>query len=480
MVKNIIMKKIYLILSILMTTVLTVGLSSCSEDSELTTNVSSFESLSFKVNVAGTVKSSIRKTRAASDNKTTWAKGDQIYAVIDAGKSNVCRLEYDGEDWNVSKLSDNVSFKESGKINAVHADKLTFANGVATTFGDILYTQDGEYKKDGNVVYISLNMNVRPVAKIRIDGMPSNYHLTNLIDFLDFDLETFKWTNQQKKCEYFEDEGNGSFVYYGLIAPENGFTTIKIIDDEGNYYEKRFSGKFIKAGDYVDIKGPNISNDWNVTKLVGGIYLNKSQLSLEPGTSFNLTYTLKNLDATNKNIQWISSNSQVATVDSNGNVTAVNFGTAEIQAVSEDGSASATCTVSVVELADLISVSMSSGSFSSLMDGVHVYEKASKPITITNWSQHNIQVSRLSFSSNEVAIIAGFSDFTSDYSSQRIIAPEDSYTFTASYSLSLTGSWYYSSYSGQSMQSWFNIEISIDNGQTITKTLPFNGGYYRN
>lgn len=54
-------------------------------------------------------------------------------------------------------------------------------------------------------------------------------------------------------------------------------------------------------------------------------------------------------DATNKAVNWSSSDTSVATVDSDGNVTAVSTGVATITATTVDGGHTATCTVTVTQ-----------------------------------------------------------------------------------------------------------------------------------
>lgn len=56
-------------------------------------------------------------------------------------------------------------------------------------------------------------------------------------------------------------------------------------------------------------------------------------------------------------IEWTSDNEDIATVDGNGNVTAIKPGTAEIKAVSASGDVSAVCKVMVVNLLESISLS---------------------------------------------------------------------------------------------------------------------------
>ena len=82
--------------------------------------------------------------------------------------------------------------------------------------------------------------------------------------------------------------------------------------------------------------------------LVTGVTLNKSELALYTGGSATLTATVQPDDATNKAVNWSSSDEAVATVDTNGKVTAKAAGEATITATAADGSGkSATCTVTV-------------------------------------------------------------------------------------------------------------------------------------
>ena len=79
-----------------------------------------------------------------------------------------------------------------------------------------------------------------------------------------------------------------------------------------------------------------------VTTKVEQITLNKTEGTLTVGNSVTVTATVTPDNATNTTINWTSSDEKVATVDSNGNVTAVAAGNAIIKATSEsDGDVSA-------------------------------------------------------------------------------------------------------------------------------------------
>lgn len=97
--------------------------------------------------------------------------------------------------------------------------------------------------------------------------------------------------------------------------------------------------------------GSGISATCKVTvtpKLVEQISLSENELSVENGSSVQLTVTVLPQDADNISVTWTSNNTMVATVDATGRVSAVGVGTAVITATTNDGSnLSVSCTVTV-------------------------------------------------------------------------------------------------------------------------------------
>ena len=90
------------------------------------------------------------------------------------------------------------------------------------------------------------------------------------------------------------------------------------------------------------------------------ITLNKTSMTLKVGSSSTITPTIKPSNATYKTVKWTSSNYDVATVDSNGKVTAKGVGYAEITATTTQGGKTAVCKVSVVKAVTGLSISKSS------------------------------------------------------------------------------------------------------------------------
>ena len=81
-------------------------------------------------------------------------------------------------------------------------------------------------------------------------------------------------------------------------------------------------------------------------KKVTGVTLDKETLELYTGDTATLTATVEPSDAANQNVTWQSDNANVATVQ-NGTVTAVGAGETTISVTTEDGSFTATCTITV-------------------------------------------------------------------------------------------------------------------------------------
>lgn len=116
------------------------------------------------------------------------------------------------------------------------------------------------------------------------------------------------------------------------------------------------------------------------------IKLDKNSVSILDDETINLSYTT-NVSGT---VTWSSSNPKVATVDSNGLVTAVSKGETTITVKTQDGKCSDSCTVTIKRFSDGISVYCSGGSF--MMNGTLILYGSKMNWYVSNSTGHTVTV----------------------------------------------------------------------------------------
>lgn len=135
------------------------------------------------------------------------------------------------------------------------------------------------------------------------------------------------------------------------VAWSSSNTSVASVDQNGNVLAVSAGSATITA------QATTSSATCNVTVrhvssgpvLVSSISISPSSQAMKVGESLSIVPTISPSDATNQSLQWLSSNTAVATV-TEGKVVALNVGTAVITATSSDGSnKSATCTINVSE-----------------------------------------------------------------------------------------------------------------------------------
>ena len=126
----------------------------------------------------------------------------------------------------------------------------------------------------------------------------------------------------------------------------------------------------------------SVTVDAAATVPVESVSLDKTSLELTEGETAQLNATVLPSNATNRAVNWTSSDSTVATVDQNGNVEAVGAGAATITVTTVDQSKTATCTVTVTKSTYIISADTTALDFGSAYTGYT--QPAAKTVTITN------------------------------------------------------------------------------------------------
>ena len=205
------------------------------------------------------------------------------------------------------------------------------------------------------------------------------------------DDKTVTWTSGDNKIATVDSKGVVTAV------AESGSTTITAT-----------VGKFTKTCK-VTITTTEIKDAVYAT----GVTLDKSTAQVEAGKTVQLTATITPDNASIKECDWTSSDETVATVDTNGLVTALKAGKTTIKATTKDGtnkSAECTVTVTAAKVAvtgvtlDKTSVSLEEGAVQKLTATVAPTNATVKDVT---WSSNTPAVATVDKDGNVKAIAEG-------------------------------------------------------------------------
>ncbi|MBR2315258.1 MAG: Ig domain-containing protein [Clostridia bacterium] len=221
------------------------------------------------------------------------------------------------------------------------------SSGVVTTLkkGTATITataKDGSGKKASCKITVnSIGASAISLNKTSYTGAPgTSLALTATLSPSNVSKKTLTWKSSNSSVASVDSSGNVKLL-------KDGTATITATTTDGTNR---------KATCKITVK----------TVSVTSVRLSASKINLTQGTSGNtykLTATVSPSNASNKAVTWTSSNSSVATVDSNGTVRAIKAGTATITVTTKDGSKKASCTVIVTPKVTEITVLPSSFSW---------------------------------------------------------------------------------------------------------------------
>jgi len=149
---------------------------------------------------------------------------------------------------------------------------------------------------------------------------------------------------------------------------------------------------------------------------VTGVTLNKTSLALSVGGSDVLVATVQPVNATNRNVEWSSNNTAIATV-AGGTVTAMAIGNATITVKTSDGGITATCAVTVMTATvpvtgvalNKTSLTLNVGSSETLIPTIQPSNATNKSVT---WSSSSDGVATVSTLGLVTAVAPGSAAIT--------------------------------------------------------------------
>ena len=233
-------------------------------------------------------------------------------------------------------------------------------------------------------------------------------------------------------------KSDGSYRYFWLTKGKFRPTeeNIETKGDSINFQTPSITGSFAKRTSddqwelVADSSNPNstdLINTWytvatlNVNSethiAVTGVALNKNSTTLTAGDEETLVATVLPVNATNKNVSWNSSDATVASVDSNGKVTALQAGTTNITVTTQDGNYTAVCGVTVNAAVSVTGVTLDEDSISltsaaetkQLTATVAPENATDKSVT---WSSSDEQVATVSDTGLVTAVADGTATIT--------------------------------------------------------------------
>ena len=317
------------------------------------------------------------------------------------------------ENIAVLNISSSISKKTLFVGEKIKAEYNIVPSNASNKKVDISSNNEEVAKVDSNGYVTAVGVGSCDIIFTTIDGNKTSYFTINVVD-KKVDASSIKLDNN-KISLYLNDTYNLKFILY----PNNSTTEVKWSSSNNNVVKVNSNGKITAVGigsAKVSVTTSNNKTDTcdvTVTKKtieLNSIKLNKNNTTIIEGGSEILNVIYEPSDATNKKTDWSSSDSNIASVDSNGKVSAKSVGTAIITASSNGKLASCTITVSKKTVA-VSSIKLNKNNLSLEINEKHSFTYTINPSNATNqnvtWSSSNSNVVSVDNKGNIKALKAG-------------------------------------------------------------------------
>ncbi len=295
------------LIAFLSAVILSLGLAACSS------STSESESSSSSASESESSSSSVVEVTGISLNqsKVTLDVGDTVTLTATVSPEDV--TEDYTITWSTSKKK-VASVSDDGVVTAKKEGTAVITASVNGYSAECTVTVNAE---EVSVTSVSLN---KEALYLTVDG---TYTLTANILPSDATNQNVTWSTA--------DSGVASVSSSGVVTGvATGSTTVTVTTEDGSYTDSCS----------VEVSSSSVA--------VTGVSLNYDALSLSVGDSVTLSATIEPYNATNSNVSWSSSDTSVVSVDS-GTVTALAIGNSDVTVTTDDGSYTATCTITVSE-----------------------------------------------------------------------------------------------------------------------------------
>ena len=247
-------------------------------------------------------------------------ESEQLYATVMPENATNKNVTWSSADREIAEVDENgyVTAKSAGTTTIT----VTTEDGKMTASCKVTVKKEEEEPNPGTIGVEGITLNVRTM-RLKIDEskeliatvVPENATNKNVI-----------WSSSSPVVASVDENGK-------VTGKSEGTANIMATTEDGG----------ITVSCRVTVTQNSSIDDESVESVV----LDLQAMKLEIGASRTLQATVLPENAINKNVKWTSNNTEVATVDQNGKVTAKSVGVAIITVTTEDGGKTAYCTVTV-------------------------------------------------------------------------------------------------------------------------------------
>ncbi|MBQ8100649.1 MAG: Ig domain-containing protein [Paludibacteraceae bacterium] len=249
--------------------------------------------------------------KEGSSSQRLWSKAMQKESD-DPAKRGPQEFDFTSSDLTQKDGKYYLHFKDNNTEMKISSFSITLTSGT--------YSGGSEPVTVVNVTGVKLNKSSVTLEEGKSETLTATVEPTDATD------KSVTWKSSDEKVAKVDNNGK-------VTAIGAGSTTITVTTTDG--------GKTATCSVTVTA----VANPVAVT----GVKLDKIALTIEAGKSATLTATVEPGNATKQGVTWTSSNTKVATVDSNGKVTGVAEGSATIEVKTDDGGKTAFCAVMVTK-----------------------------------------------------------------------------------------------------------------------------------
>lgn len=290
------------------------------------------------------------------------------------------------DSYNTGKVNLNTNVKNNGtkNVNRVRLELLSDDDKVISSEERDLNLSPGESKKISYTYCLgkiknrhNIRLKLEPIDEVDINEKDnyskgtiglSDLNIDNLYKYKENDLRKIKFTLHNSAIEDAKDvvinvylggvDGTKikEFKFNKLTAGE--YTNLEMIipEDKLNFNNKKLMELItVEVSTSTDERDYfNNRNDIYIEPLsIKNIILDKEIINMKVGGSSKLNATVESSTTYNKEIRYVSSNDEIATVDTEGNIVAKKSGEIQITVISEYCDYTKTCKVNIYDKSDV-------------------------------------------------------------------------------------------------------------------------------